>query len=53
MLDLQMATAKLSYAVAVALKRGEANGEVEKGVESYEKALEKFQEFERKQLSKV
>lgn len=44
-LDLQIATAKLSYAVAMAIKRGEPNGEVEEGVEAYEKAMEKYQQF--------
>ena len=52
-IDLQMATAKLSYATAIALKRGRANGEVEDGVEEYEKALEEFREFERDQISRL
>lgn len=37
-MEMQLATADLAYASAMALKRGKANGEVEKGVESYEKA---------------
>lgn len=52
-LDLQMATAKLSYAVAMAIKRGTPNGEVEEGIDAYNKALDGFREFERKQLSKL
>lgn len=53
MLDLQMATAKLSYATAMAMKRGKANGEVEEGIEAYNLALEDFQEFERELISKI
>ena len=30
-LDLQMATAKLSFATAMAIKRGNPNGEIEEG----------------------
>lgn len=52
-LDLQMATAKLSYAVAMAIKRGTPNGEVEEGIEAYNEALESFREFEREQISKI
>ena len=44
-LELQMATAKLSYAVAMALKRGRPNGEVEEGVEAYEEASRKYYDF--------
>jgi len=44
-LELQMATAKLSYATAMALKRGYANGEVEEGIESYEEAKKKYFDF--------
>lgn len=50
-LDLQMATAKLAYAVAMAVKRGKPNGEVEEGIEAYEAALEKYREFEREQIT--
>lgn len=52
-LSLMLATAKLSYAVAIALKRGKPNGEIEEGVEQYEKAKERFKEFERKLMTKV
>lgn len=44
-LELQMATAKLSYAVAVAVKRGTPNGEVEEGVKAYEDARKKYLSF--------
>ena len=49
-LDLEVATAQLSYAVAMAVKRGHPNGEMEKAIERYEKAMEKFTKFERKQV---
>lgn len=51
LIDLQLATAKLSYATAMAIKRGTANGEVEEGIKAYRKALVEFQEFEREQIS--
>lgn len=44
-LELIMATAKLSYAVAMAIKRGKANGEVEEGIEAYEKAKRRYDAF--------
>ena len=44
-LNLQMATAKLSYATAMALKRGKANGEVEEGVDAYEEAKSEYYSF--------
>lgn len=44
-LDLQMATAKLAYAVAMAIKRGTPNGEVEEGIEAYEEAKKKYLHF--------
>lgn len=50
-LDLQMATAKLAYAVAMAIKRGTPNGEVEEGIEAYETALEQYRQFEREQIT--
>ena len=51
-LNLVVATAQLSYAVAMALKRGEPNGEIEEGIEAYEKAMSDFRKFERKQIVK-
>lgn len=50
-LDLLVAGTTLSYACAMALKRGHANGEVEEGVKNYSKAIENFREFEREQLA--
>ena len=44
-LEMQMATAKMSYAVAMALKRGHANGEVEEAVDAYEEARKKYLAF--------
>lgn len=50
-LNLQMATAKLAYATAMALKRGRANGEVEEGVEAYEDAKRAYTAFLNKQAT--
>lgn len=44
-LELQMATAKLSLASALALKRGKANGEVEEGIAAYNEARKKYLAF--------
>lgn len=44
-MEMQLATADLAYATAMAIKRGKANGEVEKGVKSYEKAKKDYFEF--------
>ena len=49
-LDLEVATAQLSYAVAMAYKRGHANGEMESAIDKYEDAMSKFREFERKKV---
>lgn len=49
-IELEVATAQLSYAVAMAYKRGHANGEMEGAIERYENAMDRFREFERKQL---
>ena len=46
--SLLVATAKLSYAIAMAMKRGTPNGEVEEGVEQYKEAIIAFKQFERK-----
>ena len=50
-LDLEVATAQLSYAVAMAIKRGSPNGEIETALDSYNSAMEKFRKFERKQFA--
>lgn len=52
-LNLTIATAKLSYALAMAIKRGAPNGEIEEGMSEYKKCMEQFQEFERMQVSKL
>ena len=44
-LEMQMANAKLSSAVAMAWKRGTPNGEVEEGIEAYEDAKKKYLDF--------
>jgi len=44
-MELQMATAKLSFANAKALQRGHANGEVEEGIRAYEEAKENYYDF--------
>ena len=46
--SLLVASAKLSYALAVAVKRGAPNGEVEDGVEQYREAMKAFKRLERK-----
>lgn len=53
MLKLELAAAQLSYATAMAIKRGTPNGEIEEGIRQYDKALKGFREFEREQLSKL
>lgn len=51
-LDLIVATAQLSYATAMAIKRGTPNGEMEAAIEKYEKAMSSFREYERVTLAK-
>ena len=51
-LNLTVATAQLAYAVAMAVKRGEPNGEIEDGIEAYDKAIRDFRKFEKKQIVK-
>lgn len=51
-LDLMLASAQLSYALAMAKKRGTPNGEIEIAIAQYEKAMKAFREYERKQISK-
>ena len=52
-LSLLMATAQLSYAVAVAIKRGHPHGEIEEAAEQYNEALAAFREFERVQVTRL
>lgn len=51
-LSLLVATAQLSYAVAMAYKRGQPNGEMEVGINQYNRAMQAFREFEREQVSR-
>ena len=51
-LDLIVATAQLSYAVAMAQKRGTPNGEMESAMEKYDEAMAKFRRYERAQVAK-
>ena len=44
-MEMQAAGASLSYACAMALKRGQANGEVEKAVGEYEEAKKNYTAF--------
>lgn len=52
-MDLSLATAQLSYASAMAIKRGKPNGEIEEGIKQYEKALSDFRAFERRQVARL
>lgn len=49
-ISLLVATAELSYAVTMAIKRGSSNGEVEVAIERYNKAMRKFRDLERERL---
>lgn len=51
-ISLLVAAAKLSYATAVAMKRGQANGEVDEGIKQYQEAMKDFKDFERELLAK-
>lgn len=48
-LEVNVASAKLSYAIAMAWKRGQPNGEVEAGIAAYNEAMDKLQAFIRNQ----
>ena len=50
-LHLQSATNKMSYAVAKAIQRGYANGEVEVGIAAYEIADKEYIDFMTKQAA--
>ena len=45
LLHITIADADLSYAVVAAIKRGSPNGEIEKAVEKYNKAMEAYTDF--------
>ncbi len=51
-ISLLVSTAQLSYAVAMAWKRGKPNGEVEVGVDAYNRAMDEFREYERELIAK-
>lgn len=44
-LDMTNANAKLAYALAMAIKRGSPNGEVEAGIAAYSEAMNKKDKF--------
>lgn len=44
-LELNMANAHLTHAVAIAVKRGRANGEIEEAIELYDKAKKEYFDF--------
>ena len=48
MIDLEVATAQLSYAAAIALRDGRTNGEMQRAIAAYEEAMGKFRKVERK-----
>lgn len=51
-LSLLVASAQLSYAIAMAMKRGATNGEVEPAVKRYDSAMEAFRNYEQEQLAR-
>ena len=51
-ISLLVATAQLSYAVAMAYKRGAPNGEMETAIQQYAEAMDRFRTFERQQMAK-
>lgn len=52
-LEMMMANNKLSYAVAMAVKRGSPNGEIEEAIVAYENAKEKYDDFIRRMAVKA
>lgn len=50
-LNMQYATAQLSYATAVALERGSVNGEVKAGKAAYEAAKTEYERFLQEQTA--
>lgn len=51
--EVNVATMELAYASAMALKRGEPNGEVEKALTAYNSAKKHLDEFYMKQKNKL
>lgn len=52
-ISLLLASAQLSYATTMAMKRGRTNGEVEPAIEQYDKAMREFRDFEREQVART
>lgn len=50
-IDLEVATAQLSYAAAIALRDGRTNGEMQRAIAAYEEAMGKFRKVERKHMA--
>ncbi len=44
-LELNMANAHLSHAVAIAVKNGKANGEIQQAITAYDKAKKEYFDF--------
>ena len=51
LMEMVQAGADLSYACAMAIKRGEPNGEIEAGAESYEKAKARYTSYIRQKFT--
>lgn len=49
--DLELANAVLVREVAMAIKRGSTNGEMNEALKQHEEALENFRKVERKQMA--
>lgn len=52
-ISLLLASAQLSYATTMAMKRGSTNGEVEPAIKQYIIAMEEFRDFERDQVARA
>lgn len=52
-LNLTFAGTQLSYACAMAIKRGAPNGEIEEAVKAYNKAIKQYRDFERELVAEA
>ncbi len=52
-ITLILAVAKLSYAVAMAYKRGQPNGEMEEAIVQYKESMSAFKQFERELVADI
>lgn len=52
-ITLILAVAKLSYAVAMAYKRGQPNGEMEEAIAQYKESMSAFKQFERELVADI